>query len=47
LEDRHDLADALEGDLGILGLAVPDPPVLVDRAGLDNYLQSAIGQLAG
>src|SRR3954452_2928821 len=27
LEDRHDGADALEGDLGILGLAVPDPPV--------------------
>jgi hypothetical protein len=27
LEGRHDLADALEGDLGILGLAVPDPPV--------------------
>ena len=27
LEDRHDLADALDGDPGILGLAVPDPPV--------------------
>jgi len=24
---RHDGADALEGDLSILGLAVPDPPV--------------------
>jgi hypothetical protein len=27
LEDRHDRADELEGDLGILGPAVPDPPV--------------------
>src|SRR6188474_3419110 len=27
LEDRHDLADALESDPRILGLAVPDPPV--------------------
>jgi hypothetical protein len=27
LEDRHGGADALEGDLGILGLAVPNPPV--------------------
>ena len=27
MEDRHDLADALESYLRILGLAVPDPPV--------------------
>src|SRR5271165_562362 len=27
LEDMHSLADALERELGIPGLAVPDPPV--------------------
>ena len=27
MEDRHDVSDALKGDLRVLGLAVSDPPV--------------------
>src|SRR5690348_10965517 len=42
LEGRHEFADALEGDLGIAGLAMPDPPAqtvdLLDDLGLGALL---------
>src|SRR5689334_21394601 len=52
LEGRHELADALEGDLGIGRLAIPDPPVqavdFLDDRGLGTLLLRGVArQTAG
>ena len=47
LEDMHDLADPLDAALGILGLAVPDPPVQTLDLSDDHRLRLHPTRLVG
>src|SRR4051812_38065822 len=46
-EDMHDLADPLDRDLGVFGLAVPDPPVQTLNLSNDHRLRLHPTRLVG